>query len=136
MNFSQQLNAYMELLGCPAARLEDEAERCERLRQWLMEEQPGRENVVSRFLNRVDEFDLNEYIRAIHFDEMKVPPAMLPAGGRCRCTPWTRMLWTAFCSGVSFRNRSGRRFWPTRRSSGNWRSRRWQRTPSSRKCRC
>lgn len=65
-----------ELLGCPADRLEDEAECCERLQQWMMEEQPGREDVVTRFLNRVDEFDLNEYIRAIHFDEMKVPPAM------------------------------------------------------------
>ena len=53
MNFGQQLNADMELLDCTATRLEDEAERCERLRQWLMEEQPGRENVVSRFLNRV-----------------------------------------------------------------------------------
>ena len=35
---------------------------------------------VSKFLEKLDEFDLNEYIKAIHFDEMKVPsvPFQIP----------------------------------------------------------
>ena len=32
-----------------------------------------RENSVEKFLTNLNEFDLNEYIKAIHFDEMKVP---------------------------------------------------------------
>lgn len=35
---------------------------------------------MDRFLQRIDEFDLEEYIRVIHFDEMKAPtsPIQLP----------------------------------------------------------
>ena len=35
---------------------------------------------VSRFLTKLDEFDLNAYIRSVHFDELKVPvaPFQLP----------------------------------------------------------
>ena len=28
---------------------------------------------IDHFLNNLDNFDLNEYIKAIHFDEIKVP---------------------------------------------------------------
>ena len=31
------------------------------------------ENTISTFSPKIDDFDLNEYIKAIHFDEMKVP---------------------------------------------------------------
>lgn len=39
-----------------------------------------KEDVVVPFLNKLDEFDLNEFIRSIHFDELKVPtmPFQLP----------------------------------------------------------
>ena len=35
---------------------------------------------MSSFLTKLDEFDLNEYIRSIRFDELKIPtlPFQLP----------------------------------------------------------
>lgn len=36
-------------------------------------EQEKGEDSLSKFLSKLDEFDLNEYIKVIHFDEMKVP---------------------------------------------------------------
>ena len=59
--------------------------------QWLLPDSSvtgtaseNRENSVtdiSRFLKKVDEFDLEDYIRVIHFDEIKVPtlPLHLPS---------------------------------------------------------
>ena len=37
------------------------------------------------FLSKIDDFDLNEYIKAIHFDEMKVPtvPFQIPSSRTC-----------------------------------------------------
>ena len=68
-----------QLLGCPAGELTREADRTEAIRRWLLE---GRSQAahVGGFLEKLDEFDLNEYIRAIHFDELKVPalPFQLP----------------------------------------------------------
>ena len=46
-----------------------------------MQEQPARsEGDITDFLSKLDEFNLNEYIKAIHFDELKVPsmPFQLP----------------------------------------------------------
>ena len=31
---------------------------------------------ISHFLEKLDEFDLNEYMKAIHFDEFKLPPSL------------------------------------------------------------
>lgn len=41
----------------------------------------GQSSDISSFLSKLDEFDLNEYIKAIHFDELKVPtvPFQLPS---------------------------------------------------------
>lgn len=38
-------------------------------------------NSVSKFLSKLDDFDLNEYIRVIKFDELKVPsvPFQIPS---------------------------------------------------------
>ena len=50
------------------------------IKRWLLEGQ-GRENGgISDFLTKLDGFDLNEYIKAIRFDELKVPtvPFQLP----------------------------------------------------------
>lgn len=49
--------------------------------KWLAYGEGGiKEDVVVPFLNKLDEFDLNEFIRSIHFDELKVPtmPFQLP----------------------------------------------------------
>ncbi len=75
------LAALAELLDCSAEDIEDISARYTRLRSWLVQEQPRKgEGDISAFLNKLDEFDLNEYIKAIRFDELKVPsmPFQLP----------------------------------------------------------
>ncbi len=77
----RELEALAELLACPAEDIADLSFRYTRLCSWLMQEQPARsEGDITDFLNKLDEFDLNEYIKAIHFDELKVPsmPFQLP----------------------------------------------------------
>ncbi len=64
-----------ELLGCPAEELTDSAVRFERIKRWLTESEVQQDDSLPNFLAKLDEFDLNEYIKAIHFDEMKVPTA-------------------------------------------------------------
>ena len=69
-----------ELLGCTAEELSDTSVRCEKIRSWLLEGRCGQDDSVCGFLKNLNEFDLNEFIKAIHFDEMKVPtlPFQLP----------------------------------------------------------
>ncbi|MGN0985869.1 MAG: helix-turn-helix domain-containing protein [Candidatus Enterenecus sp.] len=69
-----------QLLGCPAGELADPARCLEQVRDWLVEGRDRPEDDVADFLEKLDEFDLNEYIKAIRFDELKVPsiPFQLP----------------------------------------------------------
>ena len=69
-----------ELLGCEATELTDAAARCERIAHWLLAGQNRRPDSMATFLSKLDEFDLNAYIKAIHFDELRVPslPFQLP----------------------------------------------------------
>ena len=43
--------------------------------------QKAEDNGVSKFLSKLDDFDLNEYIKVIKFDELKVPsvPFQIPS---------------------------------------------------------
>lgn len=68
------------LLGCSVQSLEDNAAACALLQGWLLGADQGQQASVCAFLEKLDGFDLNEYIRAIHFDEIKVPtiPFQLP----------------------------------------------------------
>lgn len=61
------------LLVCDENSLSDSSVRFERLTEWLLSGKPEKDNTISDFLNKLDNFDLNEYIKVIHFDEMKVP---------------------------------------------------------------
>ena len=69
-----------ELIGCPLEESDDSAVLFERLRDWLFAGQRRPKYEISDFLERLNDFDLNEYIRVIHFDELKVPsvPFQLP----------------------------------------------------------
>ncbi len=69
-----------KLVSCPDSELSDAAKLYERIRDWLIAGQSRPSNDVERFLEKLDSFDLNEYIKAIHFDELKVPsvPFRLP----------------------------------------------------------
>lgn len=43
------------------------------LTKWISTNSTPRHNYINDFLNNLDTFNLNEYIKTIHFDEMKVP---------------------------------------------------------------
>lgn len=47
---------------------------------WLLADMPSRSMGVDRFLTSLDGFDLNEYIKAIRYDELQVPtvPLVIP----------------------------------------------------------
>ena len=75
MDGAQQREVAAELLGCDAGELSDRTVYCQRVRDWLLGSHGPREDSVSRFLAKIDEFDLNKYIRSIRFDELKVPTA-------------------------------------------------------------
>lgn len=70
-----------KIIGCDPNSLSAAEARKEKIREWLLS---GNVTVpksnITNFLNKLDEFNLNEYIKAIHFDEMKVPslPFQLP----------------------------------------------------------
>ena len=64
-----------QLLECSEEELNDTSVVCEKIRLWLLNSQNKKkgEDSLSKFLSKLDEFDLNEYIKVSHFDEMKVP---------------------------------------------------------------
>ncbi len=76
------LMALSKLIGCEDD-LTDLSVRCEKLKYWLLNEQKsdsGNDDIAC-FLTKLNDFDLNEYIKAIHFDELKVPtvPFQIPS---------------------------------------------------------
>ena len=68
------------LIGCDVKKMEDDSLYKDVLRSWLYSEKLEDVDYVSGFLRRVDAFNLDDYIRAIHFDSFKVPkvPFQLP----------------------------------------------------------
>lgn len=79
----QDMAVLASLLQCPADALADVSVRFDRLRNWLLNGQgmPEGKTDIAGFLTKLDTFDLNEYIQAIHFDLLKVPtaPFQLPS---------------------------------------------------------
>lgn len=69
-----------ELIGCLAKEISDESVYYEKLTEWLTSGVSAATDYTFEFLKKLDSFDLNEYIRAIHFDKLKVPsvPFQLP----------------------------------------------------------
>lgn len=68
------------LLGCTEEELAESSVRYEKLMEWLFDDRDHRDHPVSDFLFKLDEFNLNDYIKATHFDELKVPsvPFQMP----------------------------------------------------------
>lgn len=67
--------ALAHLIGCAEDELADSSVRYERLMSWLFGDRDHRNHPVSDFLFKLDEFNLNDYIKVIHFDDLKVPSA-------------------------------------------------------------
>ena len=61
------------LIGCNLKDLNDSSSYYNKLLNWFSTSSSQSHNYIDDFLNNLDNFDLNEYIKAIHFDEMKVP---------------------------------------------------------------
>lgn len=61
------------LIDCEAHDLESDSEYCQKLSTWLSNNTTPTKNYIDDFLTNLDNFNLNEYIKAIHFDEMKIP---------------------------------------------------------------
>lgn len=61
------------LIGCNPAQLDTQENYIELLTQWLTRGAENTPDYLNGFLEKLDEFNLNEYIRIIHFDELKVP---------------------------------------------------------------
>ena len=74
-------SAIARLTGDDPAVLEKDGEGFQCLYKWLSNGVITETGEMDDFLRKLDTFDLGEYIRAIHFDELKVPsvPFQLPS---------------------------------------------------------
>lgn len=61
------------LLGCPLEDLKDNPNYLHKLLNWFSTNSVRNHSEIDEFLNNLDNFDLDQYIKAIHFDKMKVP---------------------------------------------------------------
>ena len=64
-----------DLIGCKSDKLANHDIYQTLLAEWIMNGTGVSKNYLAGFLEKLDAFNLNEYIRAIHFDELKVPSA-------------------------------------------------------------
>lgn len=69
-----------QLMGCEEEIVSDNAKCLDALKEWLFHGTVEQKDSIGVFLSKLDEFDLNEYIEAIHFNDIKVPtlPFHLP----------------------------------------------------------
>lgn len=76
----EEKNVIANLIHCPADALSNYTDFQTVLTDWLIAGVGTGKNSMSIFLEKLDEFNLDEYIRVIHFDKLKVPsvPFQLP----------------------------------------------------------
>ena len=78
-----EIAAVAELIGCETQEIDDLSVRHTKIKSWLLEQpvQKVESNSVTTFLSKLDDFDLNEYIKVIKFDTLKIPsvPFQLPS---------------------------------------------------------
>lgn len=83
MQMPSEIAAVAELIGCDIDEIYDLSVRYAKIKSWLLKQpvQKAEGNSVSKFLSKLDDFDLNEYIKVIKFDELKVPsvPFQIPS---------------------------------------------------------
>ena len=75
MQTQSEIGAVAELIGCDIDEIYDLSVRYAKIKSWLLKQpvQKAEDNSVSKFLSKLDDLDLNEYIKVIRFDELKVP---------------------------------------------------------------
>lgn len=83
MQMPSEIATVAELIGCDIDEIYDMSVRYAKIKSWLLKQpvQKAEDNSVSKFLSKLDDFDLNEYIKVIKFDELKVPsvPFQIPS---------------------------------------------------------
>lgn len=75
-----QKTVISDLIGCKPEELKNYNTYQMLLSEWLMNGSSSSRDYMTSFLEKLDEFNPDEYIRVIHFDELKVPsvPFQLP----------------------------------------------------------
>lgn len=70
-----ELLSVSKLIDCSQSELKDTNRYYTLLAEWLSNNQPIKEQSsnISSFLTSLDSFDLDDYIRTIHFDQLKIP---------------------------------------------------------------
>ena len=61
------------LMNCSPDSLKTEQNRRQKVKEWLLSGKAKKSDDISDFLTKLNDFDLNKYIKAIKFDELKVP---------------------------------------------------------------
>ncbi len=77
---AEQKAIISSLINCPVEELSDYTDFQDRLTDWLLAGAGAVKDSMTVFLEKLDEFNLDEYIHIIHFDEMKIPsvPFQIP----------------------------------------------------------
>ena len=75
-----QKTVISDLINCPVEKLSNRTDFQNLLTDWLITGTGSVKNSMTIFLEKLDEFNLDEYIHAIHFDKLKIPsvPFQLP----------------------------------------------------------
>ena len=76
----EQKAVISSLLHCPMEELSNYTDFQVRLTDWLLAGEGAVKDSMTVFLEKLDEFNLDEYIHVIHFDKLKVPsvPFQIP----------------------------------------------------------
>ena len=76
----EQKAVISSLLHCPMEELSNYTDFQVRLTDWLLADAGAVKDSMTVFLEKLDEFNLDEYIHVIHFDKLKVPsvPFQIP----------------------------------------------------------
>lgn len=74
-NDADALSVLAKIIGCTASELSDKQAYMTKLVSWFSNnsEKEAKPAPINNFLSELDSFNLDEYIRTIHFDELKIP---------------------------------------------------------------
>lgn len=76
----EQKAVISSLINCPMEELSNYTGFQDRMTNWLLAGSGAVKDSMTVFLEKLDEFNLNEYIHSIHFNELKIPsvPFQIP----------------------------------------------------------
>lgn len=76
----EQKAVISSLINCPMKELSNYTDFQDRMTNWLLAGSGAVKDSMTVFLEKLDEFNLNEYIHSIHFNELKIPsvPFQIP----------------------------------------------------------